>query len=124
MAKSKGSTAPRDLVALVDELAPQIEKTLHQMATKGPKLMNKGRKMAKSKGAKVPKRHVGQVPPGPLTKKLVVLGGVGALVFMAVRRLLGGGAEWQVDPVQVDPAPAEPSPTDPVETEEVETDLS
>jgi hypothetical protein len=115
MAKTKG----KELADLIDELAPQIEKTLHQMATKGPKLMNKGRKMAKSKGAKVPKKHTGQAPAGPVTKKLVVAGGLGALLFMAVRRLLGGGAEWQVDPVTPESAQAEP-----VANEEVETDLS
>lgn len=112
MAKTKG----KEFVDLIDELAPQIEKTLHQLATKGPKLMDKGRKMAKSKGAKVPKKHAGQAPAGPLTKKLVVAGGLGALLFMAVRRLLGGGSEWQVDP-----SPAEQAPG---ATEEVETDVS
>lgn len=90
----------KDLVALIDEWAPQIEKTLNQLATKGPKLMNKGRKLAKAKGAKVPKKHVGQAPASPLTKKLVVLGGVGALLYMAVRRMLGAGSDWQVDPPQ------------------------
>lgn len=115
MAKTKG----KELVDLIDDLAPQIEKTLHQLATKGPKLMDKGRKMAKSKGAKVPKKHVGQAPAGPLTKKLVVLGGLGALIFMAVRRALGGGADWQVDPV----VPADTTTAD-TTTEAVETDLS
>ena len=109
--------ADTDLAGLIDEWAPQIEKTLHQLATKGPKLMEKGRKMAKSKGAKIPKKHVGQAAAGPLTKRLVVLGGLGALVFMAVRRALGGGAEWQVDPV----VPA--AETDVAETEAVEDDL-
>lgn len=122
MAKTKGSTTPRDLVALVDELAPQIEKTLHQLATKGPKLMDKGRKMAKSKGAKVPKKHVGQAPASALTKKLVVVGGLGALLVMAVRRALGGGGEWQVDPSPM-PGAAPAEPVDPAASEEVETDL-
>lgn len=108
MAKRKGSTASRDLTALVDEWAPQIEKTLNQLATKGPKLLNSGRKMAKSKGAKVPKRQRGQVAPGPLTKRLVILGGAGALAFMAIRRLFGAGGDWQVDP----PAPVEEDPSD------------
>lgn len=110
MAKTKG----KELVDLIDELAPQIEKTLHQLATKGPKLMDKGRKMAKSKGAKVPKKHIGQAPASALTKKLVVLGGVGALAVMAVRRMLGAGADWQVDPAPL------VDPVAPVETEEVE----
>jgi hypothetical protein len=105
MAKTKG----KELVDLIDELAPQIEKTLHQLATKGPKLVDKGRKMAKAKGAKVPKKHVGQAPASALTKKLVVLGGLGALLVMAVRRALGGGGEWQVDP---SPMPGTSTPTD------------
>ncbi len=109
--------AEKDLAGLIDEWAPQIEKTLNQLATKGPKLMEKGRKMAKSKGAKVPKKHVGPAAPGPVTKKLVVLGGLGALLFMAVRRALGGGADWQVDPVV--PAAAD----DATATEVVEDDL-
>jgi hypothetical protein len=115
MAKTKG----KELADLIDELAPQIEKTLHQLATKGPKLMDKGRKMAKSKGAKVPRKHSGQAPASALTKKLVVLGGLGALVFMAVRRALGGGSEWQVDPSPMATA-APVEPVDLVETEEVE----
>ena len=90
--------AEKDLAGLIDEWAPHIEKTLHQLATKGPKLLDKGRKMAKSKGAKVPKKHVGQAPAGALTKKLVVLGGLGALLTMAVRRALGAGGDWQVAP--------------------------
>lgn len=97
MAKRKDK-ATTDLVGLLDEWAPQIEKTLNQLATKGPKLMNSGRKMAKSKGAKVPKKHSGQTAPGPLTKRLVVAGGLGALLFMAVRRMLGAGSDWQVEP--------------------------
>ncbi len=105
MAKRKDKAAT-DLVGLLDEWAPQIEKTLNQLATKGPKLMNSGRKMAKSKGAKVPKKQSGQVAPGPLTKRLVVAGGLGALLFMAVRRLLGSGSDWQVEP------PLEDEPTD------------
>lgn len=110
--------AEKDLIGLIDEWAPQIEKTLNQLATKGPKLMEKGRKMAKSKGAKVPKKHAGQAAAGPLTKKLVVLGGLGALVFMAVRRALGGGTDWQVDPVV-------PAATDDASaTEVVEDDLA
>lgn len=99
----------KDLAALLDEWAPQIEKTFTQLATTGPKLMNKGRKLAKEKGAKVPKKHVGQAPTGALTKKIVVLGGLGALLVMAVRRALGAGGDWQVTP----PAP----------TEEVDSDL-
>jgi hypothetical protein len=118
MAKRTG----KELVDLVDEWAPQIEKTLNQLATKGPKLMNKGRKLAKAKGAKVPKKHVGQAPVGALTKKLVVAGGLGALLLMAVRRVLGGGSDWQVDPV-VDPA-VDPAVDPSVENEEVESDLS
>jgi hypothetical protein len=99
----------KDLAALLDEWAPQIEKTFTQLATTGPKLMKKGRKIAKEKGAKVPKKHVGQTPAGAVTKKLVILGGLGALVVMAVRRALGAGGDWQVTP--------------PPPTEEVESDL-
>lgn len=112
--------AEKDLPGLIDEWAPQIEKTLHQLATKGPKLVDKGRKMAKSKGAKVPRKHSGQAVPSALTKKLVVLGGLGALVFMAVRRALGGGADWQVDPAPVDGSARVDgaSPVDPNETVE------
>lgn len=103
----------KELLDLIDEWAPQIEKTLNQLATKGPKLMNKGRKLAKAKGATVPKKHVGQAPAGPLTKKLVILGGVGALLVMAVRRVLGGGSDWQVDPEP------EPDPTDVLDEDQV-----
>lgn len=97
MAKRKDKAAT-DLVALLDEWAPQIEKTLNQLATKGPKLMNSGRKMAKAKGASVPKKHAGQARPSRATKGLVVAGGLGALLFMAVRRMLGAGDDWQVEP--------------------------
>lgn len=99
MAKRKRN----DLTDLIDEWAPQIEKTLNQFATKGPKLLNSGRKMAKAKGAKVPKKHAGQAQPSALTKKLVVAGGIGALLVMAVRRVFGAGGDWQVAP----PVPVE-----------------
>ncbi|MDO7868270.1 hypothetical protein [Nocardioides jiangxiensis] len=101
--------ADKDLADLIEDWAPQIEKTFTQLATSGPKLMKKGRKLAKAKGAPVPKKHAGQAPAGALTRKLVVVGGIGALLVMAVRRVLGGGSDWQVTP---------PEPT-----EEVETDL-
>lgn len=106
----KAPQGGKELIDLVDQWAPQIEKTLNQLATKGPKMLDKGRKIAKSKGAKVPSRHSEQSPLGGPMKKLVFLGGFAAIAYMAVRRLLGAGDEWQV--------PAPPP------GEEVETDLS
>ena len=91
----KAPQGGKELIDLVDQWAPQIEKTLNQLADKGPKMLAKGRKIAKEKGAKVPPKHSGQSPLGGPAKKLVFIGGIAALAFMAVRRLLGGGDEWQ-----------------------------
>lgn len=91
----KAPQGGKELIDLVDQWAPQIEKTLNQLATKGPKMLDKGRKIAKEKGAKVPPKHSGQSPLGGPMKKLVLLGGFAAIAYMAVRRLLGGGDEWQ-----------------------------
>jgi len=89
----------KDLADLVDQWAPQIEKSLNQIATKGPKLLNQGRKIAKEKGASVPKKSADPKPLGGNVKKLIALGGLAALAYMGIRRLLGGGAEWQQTPV-------------------------
>lgn len=86
----------KDLVDLIDEWAPTIEKTINDLATKGPKMMNKGRKIAKSKGIKVPPKARPDAQLGKRAKAMLVLGGIfGALGYMGVRRLLGGGDDWQ-----------------------------
>lgn len=85
----------KDLADLVDQWAPQIEKSLNQIATKGPKMLNKGRKIAKEKGASVPKKSADPKPLGGNVKKLIALGGLAALAYMGIRRLLGGGSDWQ-----------------------------
>jgi hypothetical protein len=89
----------KDLVDLVDQWAPQLEKSLNQMATTGPKLLNKGRKIAKEKGASVPKKSADPKPLGGNVKKLIALGGLAALAYMGIRRLLGGGSDWQAPPI-------------------------
>lgn len=86
----------KDLVGLIDEWAPTLEKTLNDMASKGPKMMNKGRKIAKSKGIKVPPKSRPDAQIGKRAKALIVLGGIfGALGYMGMRRLFGGGDDWQ-----------------------------
>lgn len=85
----------KDLADLVDQWAPQIEKSLNQIATKGPKMLNKGRKIAKEKGASVPRKSTDPKPLGGNVKKLIALGGLAALAYMGIRRLLGGGSDWQ-----------------------------
>ncbi len=90
----------KDLVDLVDQWAPQIEKSLNQIATKAPRMLNKGRKIAKEKGASVPKKSADPTPLGGNVKKLIALGGLAALAYMGIRRLLGGGADWQPTTVE------------------------
>jgi hypothetical protein len=88
------------LADLVDQWAPQIEKTLNQVASTGPKLLNKGRKIAKEKGAPVPRKSASPKPLGGNVKKLIALGGLAALAYMGIRRLLGGGSDWQPTTVE------------------------
>lgn len=43
-------------------------------------------------------------PVGGTVKKFVAIGGVAALAYIGIRRMLGGGADWQpTDEVEEDP---------------------